>query len=172
MEVGLLVGQNVNILLPTRGDRDQRVNDLRVWRTLLGETGYVLEGHHPNIWKSDKKARLQVLQKVAKKDTHFSEALFPDLSDMPLEIPHSCPNCKDCRQCQYKVCNMTYHEKKELEALKKSVDLDPLNDVIHASYPEINPELEFKNNKWQVTAMGLSLEKTLNKAGIMETYNA
>ena len=50
--------------------------------------------------------------------------------------------------------------------------MDLLNVVIHASYPEINPELEFKNNKWQATAMGLSLEKTLNKAGIMETYNA
>ena len=107
-----------------------------------------------------------------KVDPSLSEALFPDLSDMPLEIPRSCPNCKDCRQCQYKVCNMTYREKKELEALRKSVNLDPLNDVIHASYPEINPELEFKNNKWQATAMGLSLEKTLNKACIIETYNA
>ena len=47
-----------------------------------------------------------------------------------------------------------------------------LNDVVHASYPEINPELEYKNNKWQAAAMGVSLEKTLNKAGIMETYNA
>ena len=55
---------------------------------------------------------------------------------------------------------MTYHKKKELEALRKSVDLDPLNDVIHASYPEINSELEFKNNKWQATTMGLSLEYT------------
>ena len=104
--------------------------------------GYVLEGHHPNIWKSDKKARLQVLQKVAKKDTHLSEAFFPDLSDMPLKIPCSCPNCKDCRQCQYEVCNMTYCKKKELEALIKLVQLNPLNDMVHASYPEINPELE------------------------------
>ena len=35
-----------------------------------------------------------------------------------------------------------------------------------------NPELEYENNKWQAAAMGLSLEKTLNKSGIMETYNA
>ena len=42
---------------------------------------------------------------------------------------------------------MTYREKKELEALRKSVQLDPLNDVVHASYLEINPELEYKNNK-------------------------
>ena len=67
---------------------------------------------------------------------------------------------------------MTYCEKKELEALRKSVQRDPLNDVVYASYPEINPELEYKNNKWQAAAMGVSLEKTLNKAGIMETYNA
>ena len=42
---------------------------------------------------------------------------------------------------------MTYREKKELEALQKSVPLDPLNNVVHASYPETNPELEYKNNK-------------------------
>ena len=53
--------------------------------------------------------------------------------------------------------------------MKKSVQL---NDMVHASYPEINPKLEFKNNKWQGPAMGVSLEKTHNKAGIMETYNA
>ena len=49
MEVGLLLGQNANILLSTGGNREQRVDNLRVQRTLLGETGYVLEGHHPNI---------------------------------------------------------------------------------------------------------------------------
>ena len=80
---------------------------------------------------------------------------------MPLEIPHSCPNCKDCRQCQYEVCNITYRKKKELEALRKSVQLDPLNNVVHASYLEINPELEYKKNKWQAAVMG-----------IKETYNA
>ena len=61
MEVGLLPAKNANILLPTGGTGEHRVNNLRVWRTLLGEMGYVLEGHHPNIWKSDKKAKLQVL---------------------------------------------------------------------------------------------------------------
>ena len=45
MEVGLLLGQNANILLPTGGNGEYRVNNLRVWRTLLRETGYVLEGH-------------------------------------------------------------------------------------------------------------------------------
>ena len=49
MEEGLLLGQNANILLPTGGDGEHRVDNLRVWRTLLGETGYVLEGHHHNI---------------------------------------------------------------------------------------------------------------------------
>ena len=52
------------------------------------------------------------------------------------------------------------------------MELDPLNDVVCASYPKINPELEFMNNMWQAAAMGLSLEKTLNKAGIIETYDA
>ena len=95
MEVGLLLGQNANILLPTGATGEHRVDNLRVQRTLLGETGYVLESHHPKIWESDKKAKLQVLQKVTKSEASLSEAVFPDLSDMPLEIPCSCPNCKD-----------------------------------------------------------------------------
>ena len=67
---------------------------------------------------------------------------------------------------------MKYHEKKELEALRKSVFLDFRNNEVCASYPEKNPELGFRNNKWQAAAIGLSLGKTLNKAGIMKTYNA
>ena len=121
MEVGLLLGQNANILLPTGGTKEHRVNNLGVQRTLFGDTGYVLEGHHPNIWKSDKKARVQVLQKVARIEASLSEAFSPDLSDMPLEIPCSCPNCKDCRQYQYEVCDMTYRKKKELEAFRMLV---------------------------------------------------
>ena len=88
---------------------------------------------------------------------------------MPLEIPRSCPNCKYCRQCKYEVRNRTYREKNELEALRRSVQCDPLNKVVHASYTEINPDLEYENNKWQAAAMGISLEKTFNKAGIMES---
>ena len=43
--------------------------------------------------------------------------------------------------------NMTYCEKKELETLRKSVQRDSINNMVYASYPEINPELEYKNNK-------------------------
>ena len=50
MEVGLLLGQNVIILLPTRGNQRNRNGNLRVCRTLISRHGYVLEGWHPDIW--------------------------------------------------------------------------------------------------------------------------
>ena len=90
---------------------------------------------------------------------------------MPMEIPRTRLNCKGCRQCQYEVCDMTFREKKELDALRSAVFLDVHNNVCRASYPEIDPDLEFKDNKWQAVAMSKSTEKHLNKTGMMEVYN-
>ena len=50
MEVGVLLGQNANPLLPTGGSGPYKVEGLRIRRTVLGEFGYVLDGYHPHIW--------------------------------------------------------------------------------------------------------------------------
>ena len=86
-----------------------------------------------------------------------------------MEISQTCPNCKGCCQCQYEVCDMTFREKKELDALRSAVFLDITNNVYRASYPEIDPDLEFKDNKWQAVAMSKSMEKHLKKTGMMES---
>ena len=109
MEVGILLGQNANALLPTGGTGEHQIDHLRVWRTVLGEHGYVLEGYQPDIWKSEKgRSKINLLKKISKWDSTFLEALFPELSDMPMEIPRTCPNCKGCHQCQYEICYMTF----------------------------------------------------------------
>ena len=51
MEVGILLGQNSNFLLPTGGTGEHKVDGLRIRRTVLGEYGYVLDGYHPEIWR-------------------------------------------------------------------------------------------------------------------------
>ena len=66
---------------------------------------------------------------------------------------------------------MMFREKKELDALCSAVFLDVNNNLCRASYPEIDPDLEFKDNKWQAVAMSMSMEKHLKKAGMMEVYN-
>lgn len=43
---------------------------------------------------------------------------------------------------------MTYKEKKELDALRAAVTLDPINNVYRANYPEIDSNLPFVDNKW------------------------
>ena len=65
---------------------------------------------------------------------------------------------------------MTFKKKKELDTLHSAMFLD-VHNVCRASYPEINPDLGFKDNKWQVVAMSTSMEKHLKKAGMMEVYN-
>ena len=49
IEVGILLGQNANALLPTGGTGEHQIDHLRVWRTILGEHGYILEGFHSDI---------------------------------------------------------------------------------------------------------------------------
>ena len=124
------------------------------------------------MWRSEVgNSKINLLKKTSKWDAAFPEALFPELSDMPMEIPRTCPNCKGCCQCQYEICDMTFPEKKELDALRSVISLDVLNNVCRASYPKIDPSLEFKDNKWQAVAMSKSMEKHLNKTGMMEVYN-
>ena len=48
-DIGMLLGQNANALLPTRGLGEYQVEGLRIRQTVLGEYGYVLDGYHPYI---------------------------------------------------------------------------------------------------------------------------
>ena len=59
-----------------------------------------------------------------------------------------------------------------MDALRSAVFLDVTNNVCQASYPEIDPSLCYKDNKWQAVAMSLSMEKHLKKAGMMSVYNS
>ena len=82
-EVGLLLGKNTNSLLPTGGMGKHKVGNLRVCKTLLGKHGFVLEGYHPDIWRSEvRKPKIQLLSKVSKLDAAVPEEIFPKLSDM------------------------------------------------------------------------------------------
>ena len=49
MEVGILLGQNANVLLSTGGTGEYKVDGLRIQHMVLGENGYVLDGYHPKI---------------------------------------------------------------------------------------------------------------------------
>ena len=172
MEVGLLLGQNANALLPTGGAGRDKVGNLRIRRTLLGKYGFLLEGWHADVWKTkQRRSRVQSIKAKVNKVIAAPEVLFPELADMPMETPRTCPNCVGCSQCQYELQDMTFKEKKELDALRSAVILDSDNNVCRASYPEIDPELPYKDNKWQAVAMSTSLEKQLRRSGMLSVYN-
>ena len=124
------------------------------------------------MWKKrDRRLRVQGLK--AKVNTVYAqpETLFPELTDMPLDVPHTCPTCVGCSQCQYEVQDMTYKEKKELDAIRSAVSLDPINNVCIASCPEIDSNLLFSDNRWQAIAMSNSMERQLKKTARMDAYN-
>ena len=58
---------------------------------------------------------------------------------------------------------MSYKEKKELDALRSAVFLDVTNNVCRASYPEIDPSLCYRNNKWKAVAMSSPIENILRR---------
>ena len=66
---------------------------------------------------------------------------------------------------------MTYKEKKELNALRSVVVLDPDLNVYRASYPEIDPDIPCSDNQWQAVAMSRSMEKQLIKSKLLPVYN-
>ena len=149
-----------------------QVGNLRVRKSRLRQYGFVIEGWHPNVYKKrNNRFRVQALTVKFDKSTTQAEALFPELTEMPMEIPRSCPNCRGCTQCPYEVQDMTYKEKKELDALRAAVSLDPVNNVCRASYPEIDSSLPFVDNKWQAVAMSKTMERQLGKTGMMPAYN-
>ena len=51
-KIGLLIGQNASILLPLSAV-EQRFNNIRIRCTILGQYGYVVEGHQEDIWISE-----------------------------------------------------------------------------------------------------------------------
>ena len=61
-QVGILLGQNINQLLPTGGSGINRVGNLRVRRTILGKYGFTLEGCLPAPQKKEQKSKLLPLQ--------------------------------------------------------------------------------------------------------------
>ena len=172
MEVGLLLGQNATGLLPTGGADEDCVDNLRVRRSKLGEYGWVLEGWHPDVWcPREKSSKTQSLKARINRLHASHEALFPDLAELPLEVPRSCPRCVGCSQCKYEVQDMSFKEKKELEALREAITLDSENKVCRATYPELDPDLAYKDNQWQAIAMATSLERQLRKSGLLTVYN-
>ena len=70
MEVGILLGQNANALLPTGGTGRYKVGNLRIRRSLLGKQGYLLEGWHAGLRRAKKSCfRVQSLKAKSEEST-------------------------------------------------------------------------------------------------------
>ena len=74
--IGILLGQNCNILFPG-SDEDVRHGNMRVRRSLLGDWGYVPDGSDECMWKFERKKRTHLLQKVN------PSSLFSFTPDLP-----------------------------------------------------------------------------------------
>ena len=171
-DVGILIGQNAAALLPIGGDGKDLVGNLRLLRIPFGG-GYTVGGWHPELRMdpSSTKANLYRRRIVNHISSSSLEKAFPDLAEIPLQLPRTCSRCVGCSQCRYEVQEITLKEQRELQLLRSAVRLDTEAKVCVASYPKLDPSLPFSDNKWQAVAMASSLEKQLQKSGLTERYN-
>ena len=169
LKVGILLGQNAAALLPRGGQGRDRVGNLRLMNIPLGK-GYVLGGHHPRIQPSSSRAGTSHVRVMKISASTLNQA-FPDLIELPIQLARTCTRCVGCKQCRFEVQNISLKEQRELQALRESVKLNPDEQICEASYPDLDPNLPYKDNRWQAVAMASSLEKQLLKNDMVEKYN-
>ena len=171
-DVGILIGQNAAALLPIGGDGKNLVGNLRLLKIPFGK-GFTVGGCHPEVKMdpSSTKANLYRRSIINHISSSSLERAFPDIAEIPLQLPRTCSKCVGCKQCRYEVQEISLKEQKELQMLRAAVRLDPEAQVCVASYPELDPGLPYSDNRWQAVAMASSLEKQLQKSSLVDKYN-
>ena len=87
-------------------------------------------------------------------------------------IPKSCDNCKYYKICKYEAHRLSMEEQKDLQTLRESLTLDPVQQIWTTPYPcKVDPSI-LKNNKQQAEILTRRTEKRLLKdPTTAEKYN-
>ena len=91
-DIGVLLGQNANALLPVGGAGEYQVEGLRVRRTVLGEYSYVLDGYHPYIWTSTVTNRGNFDMKAVQEELIQIHKPLIQICHFKLTNKHTCPH--------------------------------------------------------------------------------
>ena len=175
--VEILLGLNQLDIMPS--GPVLREDGLGVFESIFG-TGYILGGTHPslkqakvkysNVAFSMRTAMLGLGQRFnliqAQRDMG---QFFPFMDEIGLEPPARCGGCMRCHECIVRAQRYSAVEAAELVAIEDRVKVVDGHAV--AEYPFIKDPNVLQDNFEQVKKRALSVEKRLEKAGEMESYN-
>ena len=82
------------------------------------------------------------------------------LDDLGIKIPGRCIQCKGCKDCSFVAHELSRIEQYQHEVIKENLVLDPVNDIITATYPFEEQPSVLEDNRGQAYAL---LKKTENR---------
>ena len=151
---------------------------LGVFESIFG-TGYVLAGTHPslkqpkikysNVAFSMRTAVLGMGQRVNLLAHKNIGQAFPFMDEIGLEPPARCGGCRRCQECTVRAQKYSAVEAAELVAIEERIKVVDGHAV--AEYPFIKDPSVLQDNFEQVRKRAETVERRLEKAGEMESYN-
>ena len=175
-DVLLLIGNEALSLHPSELER---VGNIGVYDSLFSHTK-LISGHHP---------ALKGTSDILSKDCHFlrssylptaqqcnrisaQQATFLAGEDMGEFTPKACNDCRKCLQCSFAVRATSRKEQMELSYISQGVRYDEATKRFQVSYPFLeDPKEALTDNRKQAIAYSISLEKTLSKKQLTDTFN-
>ena len=177
-EVDVLIGQAQARLLPTGGAGKDCCDNLRVLSTKFG-SGRVLGGSSCSIKTGGARLTAEALKynnaiftetEHADIRSHFTTIVtrgtklpsYPEAEEMGIAYPHS-DLCSPCTTRVAQSQEMSIEERNVSELIRQNVHVDAVNHKVNVTYPVIGDLSKFEDNRWQVEAIAVKLEKSLAK---------
>ena len=147
-------------------------NNLRVVSSQFGG-GLILSGFHPMIKSSSPKMNKDVaairhtVNRVSIKPIYD----FFESDNMGVAPPRRCGNCRNCKECSFKVHALSLKDQYESQVIESKISYDQTLNQFVVSYPFTQDPSILPNNKGQVIKIAEREEKRLSKLNLLDAFN-
>ena len=88
---------------------------------------------------------------------------FFTAESLGVEVPPRCKCCKSCKDCKFEAHQLSIVEQKELETIRKNLQLNPVSSKWVTEYPYKTDPKVLKDNRMQATSILIRTENRLKK---------
>jgi hypothetical protein len=145
---------------------EMRAQGVALYSSRFG-TGYVTGGDM-TTYQSPKVTSVRVL---SCRTTLFSPPEFLPAEVMGTELPHRCPACRSCKECQFRMDSLTFKENTEYEVILSKLWLDVERKQWIAGYPFNTSVEKLIDNYNQSRGCMSRMETRLVKKGRIAEFN-